>query len=158
MAKGKNVATVVTELATPICEELGLVLWDVIFAKEGASWFLRIIIDKDGGVGFTDCENLSRALDKKLDEIDPIDQAYYLEVSSPGIGRVLNKDWHFQNYLGKEVVVKTIRPVLNRREFVGTLLRKDGDTVTIETTDTQEKIEFDKSQLSSVKASDDIDF
>lgn len=159
MAKGKNTAALVQELTTPICDELGLILWDVLFVKEGASWFLRIIIDKnEGGVSFEDCENVSRRVDKLLDELDPISESYYLEVSSPGIGRALTKDWHFDSYKGKEVVVKTIRPTQDKREFTGILQGFEQGEMKIEETETKEILTFDKSQLTSVKAADDIDF
>lgn len=158
MAKGKSTITVVQELAIPICEELQVILWDVQFVKEGASWFLRIIIDKDGGVSFEDCEKVSRKIDKLLDETDPIEQSYFLEVSSPGIGRTLSQDWHFENYKGKEVVVKTIRPIENEREFQGILISKENNEITIELNETKETKTFEKSQLTSVKAADDLEF
>ena len=96
-----NTVEVVTALAKPVVEQMGLQLWDVRFEKEGASWYLRIFIDKEGGVTIDDCENLSRAMDQILDDADPISQSYYLEVSSPGIGRDLVRPWHFQRYLGQ---------------------------------------------------------
>ena len=112
MAKGKNTVTAVWEIVEPYAKELGLEIWDVRFLKEGASWYLRIFIDKDGGVGIDDCVNLSHAIDKPLDESDPIEQAYYLEVSSPGIERDLVRPEHFEAYIGEKVKVKMIRPVV----------------------------------------------
>lgn len=127
MAQGKEtVVTRVIKLAQPIAERLGLKIWDVEFVKEGASWFLRIFIDKKGGVTIDDCEALSRAVDGPLDEADPIDKQYYLEVSSPGVERRLRQGWHFQEELGKPVKVRLIRPDEDgRREFEGELLGYD---------------------------------
>lgn len=134
-SKKPNTVEVVTALAKPVVEQMGLQLWDVRFEKEGASWYLRIFIDKEGGVTIDDCENLSRAMDQILDDADPISQSYYFEVSSPGIGRDLVRPWHFQRYLGQDVQVKLIRPVKtqdgkNLREFGRAddwLRRSDGD-------------------------------
>ena len=120
MAKGKNTVAIVTDLATPVAKECGVNVWDVRFEKEGSIWYLRIIIDKDGGVDINDCENVSRKLDKILDEVDPIDQSYCLEVSSPGIERELVKKEHFDAFMGEEVLVRFIRPVENgERDFEG---------------------------------------
>lgn len=117
-----NTVSVVTELVRPIADELGLKIWDVAFEKEGAMWILRVVIDKEGGVSIDDCEALSRPLDKKLDEVDPIEQSYCLEVSSAGIERELTRDWHFDFLKGEKVTVKLIRPFEGEREFIGELL------------------------------------
>ena len=94
--KKKNTVTAVWELAQPIAEQLGLVLWDVRFIKEGVNWYLRIIIDReDRAVDIDDCVNMSHAIDGPLDELDPIEQAYSLQVQSPGIERELTRDFHF---------------------------------------------------------------
>ena len=98
--KGGNTVAAVWEIAAPVAEQLGLSIWDIRFQKEGVSWYLRIYIDKEGGVGITDCENFSRAVDGPLDEADPIEQSYYLEVSSPGVERQLTRDEHFKKYIG----------------------------------------------------------
>ena len=90
-SKGGNTVSKVAALAKPIAEELGLSLWDVRFVKEGAQYYLRIFIDKEGGVSVDDCERMSRAIDKPLDELDPIEQSYILEVCSPGIERELSR-------------------------------------------------------------------
>lgn len=121
--KGKgNTAERVTGLIQPIAQEMGLTLWDVRFMKEGASWYLRIFIDKDGGVDINDCADFSRAVNKPLDEADPIDQSYILEVSSPGIERELTREAHFKACFGKKVLLRTIRPVDGVRDFSGTLV------------------------------------
>lgn len=123
MASGKNgVAARVERIAAPIAQELGLRIWDIEFVKEGASWFLRIYIDREGGVTIDDCENFSRRIDGPLDEADPIEQAYYLEVSSPGIERELRRDGHFESATGRRIRLRLIRPLPDgSRELEGTL-------------------------------------
>lgn len=129
-----NVVTAVEAIAQPIAEALALSIWDIEFVKEGATFFLRIFIDKEEGVSIDDCEAFSRAIDKELDRVDPIEQGYCLEVSSPGIERALTKDWHFEKYLGMPVTVRLIRPdVEGRRELSGTLEGFDKETITIMT-------------------------
>ena len=98
-----NTVEAVTELVEPIVQEMGLQLWDVRFLKEGAQWYLRIFIDKDSGVTIDDCENVTRAVDEPLDALDPIEQNYILEVSSPGIERELIRPEHFDAFLGAKV-------------------------------------------------------
>ncbi|MBQ8575846.1 MAG: ribosome maturation factor RimP [Clostridia bacterium] len=122
-SKGKGGSTVNTvwQIAEPIAESLGLELWDIRFEKEGADWFLRIFIDKDGGVSIDDCVDMSRAVDKPIDEADPIEQSYCLEVCSPGLERDLKRDSHFEKCLGEKIMVKLIRPVDGQREFKGIL-------------------------------------
>lgn len=134
MAKSKqgNTVEAVTQLVQPIIEQMGLKLWDVRFLKEGASWYLRIFIDKDNGITIEDCENVTRAIDKPLDDLDPIEQNYCLEVSSPGIERELVKDEHFDTFLGAPVMIKTIRPNQNgERDFKGTLIAHDKESITV---------------------------
>ena len=131
--KKGGVAATVSALAAPLLEQLGLTQWDLEFVKEGADWFLRFYIDKEGGVTIDDCEAFSRLIDKRLDEADPIEQSYCLEVSSPGIERRLRADWHFSAMAGRRVKVRLIRPLDGRRDFEGILLGVDGDTVRIET-------------------------
>ena len=122
-------------LAKPIADELGLTIWDVRFEKEGAMWVLLVVIDKEGGVSIDDCEAMSRPLDKKLDEMDPIEQSYCLEVSSAGIERELTKDWHFEACKGEKIVVRLIRPYNGVREFIGTLSKMEDATVYLSTED-----------------------
>ncbi len=121
MAKGGNTVQAVTALAEPIAQELGVSLWDVRFLKEGATWFLRIFIDKEGGVSIDDCVDFTHAINPVLDEADPIEQAYCLEVSSPGIERELTRDAHFEACRGEKVKLRTIRPVDGVRDFSGVL-------------------------------------
>ena len=140
MAKGGNTVAVVRELAKPISEELGLEIWDVRFLKEGSQWYLRIFIDKEGGVSIDDCVDFTHAINKPLDEADPIEQAYCLEVSSPGIERELVRDEHFQKSIGKKIMLKTIRPVDGEREFKGILEAFDGAAVTVKVNDESGKV------------------
>lgn len=120
MAK-KNTAAVAEELAQPILEEMGLQLWDVVYEKEGSGWYLRYYIDKKDGVNINECEAFSRAISDVLDEADPIEGSYTLEVSSPGIERALTQDWHFEALMGEQLLVRLIRPVEGVRDFIGTL-------------------------------------
>jgi ribosome maturation factor RimP len=129
-----NIVSAVEKLALPIAETLGLELWDTQFVKEGSSYFLRIFIDKEGGVTIDDCETMSRAIDKELDSADPIEQSYCLEVSSPGIERSLTKDRHFQKYIGKKIKSRLIRPNAGgQRDIEGTLESFDGGYAGIKT-------------------------
>ncbi len=157
MAKGKNTVATVTELAAPVAAECGVRLWDVRFEKEGAGWYLRIVIDKDGGVNIDDCERISRKLDKLLDEADPIDTSYCLEVSSPGIERELLKKEHFEQFLGQEVWVRFIRAVDGERDFYGILTSYDNGTVTIRPTEDTE-ITFETNETSFVRVVDHYEY
>lgn len=131
MAK-KNTVVEVTELVQPIVEKMGLTLWDVRYVKEGAVWYLRIFIDKNDGVTIDDCEEVTRAVDAPLDELDPIEGNYILEVSSPGIERELILDRHFDSFIGAPVMIKLIRPdESGNRDIKGTLLAHDKETVEI---------------------------
>lgn len=156
--KGKGTVAIVEEILTPIVEEYGVILWDVQFVKEGASWFLKVIIDKDAGVDFNDCENVSRKLDKKLDEIDPIEQSYFLEVSSPGLERELTRDFHFQKYIGEVITIKSIRPIDGQREFKGELIDKVDSVIRIKDQVTQETVTFQKPELSAVRLFEELKF
>lgn len=129
--KGGNTVAAVWALAQPIAEQLGLQLWDVRFVKEGASWYLRVFVDKEGGVSVDDCVAMSHALDGPLDETDPIEQNYYLEVSSPGLERELTREQHFQALLGARIKVRLIRPVDNVRDFSGELASYADGAVTL---------------------------
>ena len=153
MAKGGNTVAVVRELAKPIAEELGLEIWDVRFLKEGSQWYLRIFIDKEGGVSIDDCVDFTHAINKPLDEADPIEQAYCLEVSSPGIERELVRDEHFQKSIGKKIMLKTIRPVDGEREFKGILEAFDGAAVTVKVNDESGKV-FNVKETAWIKLDD----
>lgn len=149
-------ASVCWELAAPFARQLGLTLWDVRFVKEGADWFLRVVIDKDGGVGIDDCVDMTHLLSPALDKADPISQSYCLEVTSPGIERELTRPEHFEAYEGWPVVVKTIRPVDGIREFAGILLQMENGDVSIQTEE-DETLTFAKKDIAAVHAIDDWD-
>ena len=153
MAKGGNTAAVVRAIVEPIARQLGLSVWDVRFVKEGAAWYLRIFIDKQGGVSIDDCVEMTRAIDKPLDEADPIEQAYTLEVSSPGIERELTRPEHFQSCMGQKIKIKAIRPIDGQREFSGILEGFDDGNVTLGGED-DSKLTFEKKETSWIKLDD----
>ncbi|MGI6202782.1 MAG: ribosome maturation factor RimP [Eubacteriales bacterium] len=123
----QDIINTVTALAAPCADRLGLILWDVEFVREGADYFLRVIIDSEQGVGLDDCEAMSQALDPLLDEADPIDVSYQLEVCSPGVERLLRTPEHKRAYIGRTVRAKLYRrhPEINSKEAVGTLVNYD---------------------------------
>ena len=116
-----KVTDAVAALALPVVEGAGCALWDVEYVKEAGSWFLRVYIDKEGGVSIDDCEAVSRPLSDLLDEADPIEGSYTFEVSSAGADRPLKKPEHFARFQGAEVEVKLYRPREGRKEFEGRL-------------------------------------
>lgn len=127
-----KVTDTVAQLAAPFVEAAGCSLWDVEYVKEAGEWFLRVYIDKEGGVSIDDCEAVSRPLSDALDEADPIEGSYTFEVSSAGADRVLKKPEHFAQFQGQEVEVKLYRPRDGRKDYVGVLTAyADGD-VTIQ--------------------------
>lgn len=150
-----NTINTIWEIAQPIADELGLGLWDIRFEKEGSSWFLRVIIEKEGGVNITDCEAMSRALDAPLDAADPISQSYCLEVSSPGLGRRLTREHHFTEKTGEPVIVKLIRPLDGRREFKGVLSGFKDNVITLLLEDGT-NMEINRNDTSFVKLDDDV--
>lgn len=120
------------ELVLPLVEANNFELVDVEYVKEAGTWYLRIYIDKEGGININDCELVSRAFSEILDKEDPIEDAYILEVSSPGLGRPLKKDKDFQRNSGEEVEVRTYKPINKQKEFVGLLDAWDKETVTLQ--------------------------
>lgn len=132
MKKPKNIASAVTELLTPAVEGLGYRLWDVEYAKEGSEWILRITIDSEAGINIEDCERVHRAIDPILDNHDPIENSYRLEVSSPGLERVLRVDAHFLACVGQEVEVRLYRPADGQRVFRGILRAYENKTIVLE--------------------------
>lgn len=158
MSVKKSGSTVdkVYELAKPLADELGIDIWDIRFEKEGSNWYLRVFIDKEGGVFIEDCEALSRPLNKLLDETDPISQSYIFEVCSTGLGRELKKPGHFEKFIGSEVKVRLIRAVDNIKEFIGILLEYNKDAITLQL-DEETTGEFKLSECAYVKLNDDDD-
>jgi ribosome maturation factor RimP len=120
------------DILNPIVDEYGFELVDVEYVKEGSAWYLRAYIDKPDGISIDDCEAVSRRLSDILDEKDYIDEAYILEVSSPGLGRPLKKEKDYKRSLGKEVEIRTYRMIEKQKEFTGILKEYDETTVTIE--------------------------
>ena len=130
-----KVTELVSALAAPLVEAAGCSLWDVEYVREAGQWFLRVYIDKEGGVSIDDCEAVSRPLSDALDEADPIEGSYVLEVSSAGADRPLKKPEHFAAFLGTEVEVRLYRAVDGRKDHVGVLSGYENGDVTIETAD-----------------------
>ena len=144
-----KVTDVVAQLAAPVVEQAGCSLWDVEYVKEAGEWFLRVYIDKEGGVSIDDCEAVSRPLSDLLDEADPIEGSYTFEVSSAGADRVLKKPEHFARFQGQEVEVKLYRPRDGQKDFVGMLQSwRDGD-VTLDVGG--EPITFEKKGIALVR-------
>ena len=139
----------------PIVEEHGFELVDVEYVKEGGTWYLRAYIDKPGGINVDDCEVVSRRLSDILDEKDYIEEAYILEVSSPGLGRPLKKEKDFKRSLGEEVDVRTYRMIEKQKEFTGLLKDYDDATVTIEMEDGTLKT-FEKSDIALIRLAFDF--
>lgn len=154
MSRRETYETRTEELLTPIAEEAGVEIYDVEYVKEGSDWYLRAYIDKEAGVNITDCENVSRALSQKLDEEDFIEDAYILEVSSPGLGRTLKKEKHFRKSMGQEVEVRTYKPIDKCKEFTGILQDYQNGDVTILTG--EEEKTFSKADIALVRLTFDF--
>lgn len=130
----KNIASTVAALAEPVAESLDLVLWDVEYVKEGTEWYLRITIDSDEGITIDDCEKMHRAIDPILDEADPIEGSYILEVSSPGLERELKTDFHLAACVGDTVEIRLFAPVEGAKIWSGVLAPVDDEgNICIET-------------------------
>ena len=137
----KNIAATVRELVQPVADEMGYLLWDVEYVKEGAEMVLRITIDSDAGIGIEDCERFHRTVDPMLDEADPIEGSYRLETTSPGVERTLTRPEHFARCMGEKVEVRLYAPLRleelrsspldGQKQFVGVLSAADGDTLTL---------------------------
>lgn len=154
MAK-KNTAAVAEELAQPILEEMGLLLWDVVYEKEGSGWYLRYYVDREGGIDINSCEAFSRAVEKVLDAADPIEGSYTLEVSSPGIERQLTRDWHFEYLMGQPLFVRLIRPVEGVRDFTGTLTDYRDGTMTL-LLDEETEMNVERSETAFIRLYNDF--
>ena len=153
VAQKPNTAAVVRALAEPVAASLGLQLWDVRFQKEGRNHYLRIIIDKPGGVTMDDCVDMSHAMDPILDEKDPIDVEYNLQVSSPGVERELVRDEHFLQFVGARVMLRTREAHEDRRSFKGVLTAYADGEMTVET-DEGPVLRLGKKDVSYVKLDD----
>lgn len=153
MAKRESYEERTEKLLLPVAQKNGVEIYDVEYVKEGADWYLRCFIDKEGGVSIDHCEAVSRELSDILDAEDFIEDAYILEVSSPGLGRQLKKDKHLEKSLLQEVDVKTYKPIDGCRDFTGILKAFDKDTITLVMSDDKEiedKV-FNRKEIATIK-------
>ena len=149
MSRKEDIEKKTEALLAPIAEKCGVRIYDVEYVKEAGEWYLRAYIDKDGGVNINDCVDVNHALSDALDVDDFIEDAYTLEVSSPGLGRQLKKDRHFENSLGKEVELKLYKAIDGVKEFAGTLKSYDSTSVTVTINDKDET--FLRKEISDIK-------
>lgn len=148
--KKPSVTAVVWDIANKVGEQMDIRIWDVRYLKEGSDWHLHILIDKDGGISIEECEKFYRAFDPLLDEADPIDHAYQLEIESPGIERSLTRPEHYEVCSGETVCITLIRPDENGcKTYTGELVGLIDGMITV-TIDGENK-QFDKKAVSSVK-------
>ena len=145
----KKVTEVVAELARPVVEANGCTLWDVEYVREAGQWYLRLLIDKDGGVDILDCEAISRTVSDLLDEADPIEGSYVFEVGSAGAERPLKRPSDFERFMGAEVLLKTYKPKDGRKEFSGTLAGYEDGAVTIDVGG--QPLRFEKPEIALVR-------
>ncbi len=145
-----KISDLVTELVTPIMTETGCTLWEVEYVKEAGSWFLRVYIDKEEGISIEDCEAVSRPLSEILDEKDPIEGSYVLEVSSAGADRVLKQEAHFMQFLDSEIEVKLYRSKDGQKEWIGILKNWDKGDLTLQIGEEQPVV-FEKKEIAQVR-------
>ena len=144
-----KITDVVTPITVPFAAAAGCTIWDVEYSKEAGSWFLRVYLDKEGGVSIHDCEAVSRPLSDALDEADPIEGSYTLEVSSAGADRVLKKPEHFTRFMGSEVELRLYRPRDGRKDWIGILSGYDAGQFTIELNGVPTR--FEKQEVAQVR-------
>lgn len=147
----KKITELTAELAAPAIAEQGCTLWDVEYVKEAGTWYLRILLDKEGGVDILDCEEISRKVSDLLDEADPIEGSYTLEVGSAGAERVLKRPSDFQRFLGSPVLVKLYRAREGRKEFAGHLKAYDEATGDVTVTVGKQELVFPKKETALVR-------
>lgn len=150
MAKREEYERKTEQLLEPILKENNFELYDVEFVKEAGTFYLRAYIDKEGGININDCELVSRRLSDLLDEKDFIPDAYILEVSSPGLGRQLKKDKHFEKSIGEEVEIKLFKAIDKQKEFTG-FLESFNDEVIVISDEKENELEFERSNIASVR-------
>ena len=150
MAKRDEYEQKTESLLLPIMERTGFELVDVEYVKEGSNYYLRAYIDKEGGITIDDCELVSRELSDLLDVEDFIPEAYFLEVSSPGLGRPFRKDKDFERNIGEEVEFRLFRPVDHKKDFVGLLEAFDKDSITVRFEDGNTQ-NFERSNLAIIR-------
>ena len=146
-----KVTDTVAELARPYVEQAGCTLWDVEYIKEAGEWFLRVYLDKEGGVSIDDCEAVSRPLSDALDQADPIEGSYTLEVGSAGAERALKRPSDFQQFLGSPVLVKLYRAREGRKEFAGYLKGYDEATGDVTVTVGSQDLVFPKKETALIR-------
>lgn len=145
-----RITDTVSLLARPVVEEAGCTLWDVEYVREAGTWYLRVYIDKDGGVSIDDCERISRELDPILDEADPIPDSYVFEVGSAGAERELKRPGDFAQFMGSEVEVKLYQPLDGAKSFVG-ILKAYSDDGTVTVASGKRELSFTKAQTAQVR-------
>lgn len=150
MKKRQEIEGHTEELVTPILDRMGFLLYDTEYVKEGTDYYLRVYIEKEGGITVDDCEAVSREMNELLDKEDYVEGSYIFEVSSPGLGRTLKKDKHLQMSLGEEVELKTFQPIEKQKEFEGVLQSFDSETVTIAEEDGKERI-FQRKDIALIR-------
>lgn len=141
-----SAASKVYDLIKDTVESCGVELWDVRFLKEGASWYLRVYIDSENGISIDNCTDVSHAIDPIIDEADPIDKSYYLEVCSPGIEREITRDEHYTKLIGKKIKIKLYKAIDSVKEFSGVLTSFDGEEVILNTE--KGEMKFSKKDIS----------
>ncbi len=141
----------VETLITPKVESLGYNIYDVQYAKEGKDYFLRIFIDKKEGIDLNDCEKVSNEINSILDEADYIKEQYFLEVSSPGIERILRKEKHLKEALGKEIEINLFKQVKSKKQFTGILEEFNEEEITLTQSEQNETIQIDRKNISLMK-------
>lgn len=141
MANSNRIADVVAELLTPVINELGYDVWDIEYVREAAEWFLRITIDSPKGIDIDDCEKVHRTIDPILDEADPIEDAYRLEVSSPGLERDIRTDRHFLACIGEKIVCKLFTKLDGRKEYTGVLKEYENKQIVLDTEEGEVRID-----------------
>ena len=144
-----NLTDKIAEIARPVVEEEGCSLWDVEYVREAGTWYLRVFIDRDGGVSIDDCERVSRRLDPILDDEDPIPDSYVFEVGSAGADRELKRPGDFEQFMGSEVEVKLYRPVDGSKHYTGTLTGYEDGAVSLSVG--EKTLRFPKEQVAQVR-------
>ena len=141
----------VEELLKETIEKLGYNLYDVEYVKEGPNYYLRVYIDNEKGIDLNDCEKVSNAIEEMLDEANIIKDQYYLEVSSPGIERVLRKDRHLQENIGNQIEIKLFKKdEKGSKDYIGELLKFDQEVVSIKTSE-EDEIQIERKNISQIK-------
>lgn len=150
----QNIESKVEKLLEPIINQLAYELYDVQYAKEGKDYYLRITIDKPEGITIEDCEKVNRAIDEMLDEADFIKESYFLEVSSPGLERILRKSWHFEKQIGNQIQVKLFQAIEKQKELQGILVEYKENELKLQINEKLIKIE--KKNIAVAKTVADI--